>query len=157
MFSPPASLKNSSWVCQSSDFSKESVFLNTIFILISTSNQILKLWNCRMGQLNMYIHMCVYVYLFNLDELSNLWTLIPWTHLLLPAFKTIIAELLTVINWRRKGGKQECAGEKLPVFCVSQNSTWEAIQSTPCQEGNETFQGLLTTPPEIPEDHCHVI
>lgn len=65
-------------------------------------------------------------------------------------------ELLTVMNWGRKGGKQEYAREKLLVFCFLQNSTWVAIQSTPRQEGNETFQGLLTTPPEIPEDHCHV-
>jgi hypothetical protein len=98
----------------------------------------------------------VYVYLFNLDEWVVYEAFIPWTHPLLPMFKIVIMKLLGVKNWRRKKN-EETAGQNLPVFCFAHNFKWVAIQSAPCQEGNETFQGLLTTPPEIPEDHCHVI
>ena len=44
------------------------------------------------------------------------------------------------------------------LFCFAQPSKWVAVvQSTPCQGGNETFQGLLTTPAEMWGDHCSVI
>lgn len=41
------------------------------------------------------------------------------------------------------------------LFCTALQ--WGAVQNTPCQGGNETFQGPLTSPPEILEDHCGVI
>lgn len=41
------------------------------------------------------------------------------------------------------------------LFCTMlQRGT---VQNTPLQGGNETFQGPLTSPPEMLEDHCNVI
>lgn len=58
---------------------------------------------------------------------------------------------------KEKRNSDRLLSVKLSCIQFQQPAKWVAVQNTPCQEGNETFQGSLTTLAAIWEDHCSVI